>query len=80
MTEEYARLRLPENQIETMKNFPLTEFSLNICLLNVRSLKLHAIDLKDDDFLIRNDLDAFEIVSAVDQGAMNLCSFLQIDC
>ena len=56
VTEEYGRLRHSENQFVTINNFPLTDISLNICLLNVRSLKLHAIDLKHDGFLINNDL------------------------
>ena len=56
VTEEYARLRQSENQVVTIHDFPLAAISLNICLLNVRSLKLHAIDLKCDNFLINNDL------------------------
>ena len=54
VSEEYTRLRL--NKINAIEDVLRSNFTLNICLLNVRSLKRHAIDIPKDTFLYENDL------------------------
>ena len=52
---EYERLR----QESVMKSLPLispSECSLTITLLNIRSLRRHAIDIKSDEQLLKNDI------------------------
>lgn len=51
VSTEYARLRKKENQLPPLKDFQLSDASLIISLLNVRSLKLHSIDIVNDNFL-----------------------------
>ena len=53
---EYQRLRLPENKLKPLKSVPISESSLNISLLNVRSLNKHAKSLKDFGEFIESDL------------------------
>ena len=53
---EYGRLRLPENLLRPLRSFPLSESSLNISLLNVRSLNKHAKSLNNFEELITSDL------------------------
>ena len=54
--EEYCRLRMKDNQVCAIKDFMLSEGCLNVCLLNIRSLSRHAIDIQEDYFLKNNDL------------------------
>jgi len=42
--------------IEPIKDVMRSNSTLNICLLNTRSLRLHAIDIQKDKFLYQNDL------------------------
>lgn len=56
VTEEYLRLRLKENQLIKLSDFLQSNSNLVICLLNVRSLKRHAIDIQHDEFLNKNDV------------------------
>ena len=56
---EYQRLRLPENLLQPLQSLFLSESSLNISLLNVRSLNKHAKSLKDYNELIASDLLLF---------------------
>ncbi|XP_066921397.1 uncharacterized protein [Clytia hemisphaerica] len=54
VSEEYTRLR--QNKVERVADIMRCSSNLNVCLLNVRSLKRHAVDIQKDRFLYENDL------------------------
>ena len=54
--EEYARLRMSENRLPVLKQFHVVDSSLVLSLLNIRSLRLHSIDIQHDQFLVENDI------------------------
>uniref|UniRef100_A0A7M5WTK1 Uncharacterized protein n=1 Tax=Clytia hemisphaerica TaxID=252671 RepID=A0A7M5WTK1_9CNID len=54
VNDEYSRLR--QNKIEPIKDVMRSNSTLNVCLLNTRSLRLHVIDIQNDEFLYKNDL------------------------
>eukprot|EP00111_Clytia_hemisphaerica_P003349 TCONS_00009562-protein len=54
VSEEYTRLR--QNKVERVADIMRCSSNLNVCLLNVRSLKRHAVDVQRDRFLYENDL------------------------
>ena len=56
VADEYTRLRMTENQLAPLKDFQISNTSLVISLLNIRSLKLHSIDILSDKFLLGSDI------------------------
>ena len=54
--EEYKRLRTKDNLLPCLKKLPISPFSLTITLLNVRSLKKHAIDINSDFDILDTDI------------------------
>ena len=57
--EEYTRLRMNENQLPVMPDFFQSDTSLVISLLNIRSLKLHSLDVPHNEFLQSSDILCF---------------------
>ena len=55
LSDEYKRLRRKENQAICDSDLLLSDVSLNVCLLNIKSLRIHAGDVQCDDFLLNND-------------------------
>ncbi|XP_066934413.1 uncharacterized protein [Clytia hemisphaerica] len=54
VSEEYTRLR--QSKVERVADIMRCSSNLNVCPLNVRSLKRHAVDIQKDRFLYENDL------------------------
>jgi len=57
--EEYTRLRMSDNQLPTIPDFSSSDTSLVISLLNIRSLKLHSLDVFHNEFLQSSDILCF---------------------
>ena len=62
VNKEYARTK--EQQLAKLADFLQTSCSLNICLLNIKSLRRHAVDIYHDEFLYKNDILCFLAFSA----------------
>ena len=56
VAELYTRLRIKEYQLPPLKDFHISNISLVISLLNIRSLKLHYIDILSDNVFVNNDI------------------------
>ena len=56
VNEEYARLRTKEQQLTKLADSSQNNYSLHITLLNVRSLRRHAVDIYHDEFLYKIDI------------------------
>jgi len=57
--QEYTRLRITDNQLHFIPDFYSSDVSVIIALLNIRSLKLHSLDVFHDESLQSSDILCF---------------------